>query len=114
MLNTILLIVNFLENLGNMLDRCCDTGKSWSAEKKSCNITLSFPLLNVAIEHSTMCLNVVGACCLHSLRYVSLNVDTYITPASLSIIIISTIIAIQINLSTMYCTENNIITLQPL
>lgn len=38
------------------------------------------------------------------------NVYTCNTPASLSSIIISTIIAIQINLSSTYCAENYIIT----
>lgn len=60
-------------DLESTLNHCCNTGKTWSMEKKSCNITLSFPLFNINVEHNTMCLTMVGACCLQSLREIRCN-----------------------------------------
>ncbi|XP_003243058.1 fibulin-1 [Acyrthosiphon pisum] len=77
---TILLVFTFsvqhsfsAGDLESTLNHCCNTGKTWSMEKKSCNITLSFPLFNVNVEHNTMCLTTVGACCLQSLREIRCN-----------------------------------------
>lgn len=67
-------VFNCTGDLESTLNHCCNTGKTWSVEKKSCNITLSFPLFNVNVEHNTMCLTTVGACCLQSLRYVYYSV----------------------------------------
>lgn len=68
-LSHLVCLVYVLGNLESTLGHCCAIGKSWYADKKSCNITLSFPLNRVPLEHNTMCLTTVGACCLHSLRY---------------------------------------------
>ncbi|VVC44156.1 EGF-type aspartate/asparagine hydroxylation site,EGF-like calcium-binding domain,EGF-like calcium- [Cinara cedri] len=60
-------------SIDTTLNYCCDIGNIWNVENKSCNITLSFPLPNVATEHNSICLTTVGACCLRSLRETRCN-----------------------------------------
>lgn len=65
-----MMLLHVKGDLEYTLNHCCNIGKTWGVEKKSCNISLTFPMFNVAFEHNDMCLTTVGACCLHSLRYV--------------------------------------------
>ncbi|XP_050426059.1 fibulin-1-like [Adelges cooleyi] len=55
-------------SLENTLSTCCKKGKAWTAEHKYCNISLQLPLPGVPVEHNSICLSTVGACCMHSLR----------------------------------------------
>jgi len=75
----ILCIFIDLDNWEIMLNHCCNIGKTWSMDTKSCNISLTIPISDVPNEHNSMCLTTVGACCLHSLRYVVLFVCNIFT-----------------------------------